>query len=103
LVTNFSQQSPFFHFRGRLSPFSSSAYKQLRGVEHEHNNQTSINTNIWDCRDEAMAITRLRHVGIFSPDLSKQREFYGTIWGLDQIAEESDAIYFRGASLSIVC
>jgi catechol-2,3-dioxygenase len=45
-----------------------------------------------------MAITHLRHVGIFSPDLSKQREFYGTIWGLDQIAEESAAIYFRGAS-----
>jgi catechol-2,3-dioxygenase len=46
-----------------------------------------------------MAITHLRHVGIFSPDLSKQREFYGTIWGLDQIAEESAAIYFsRGVS-----
>jgi catechol 2,3-dioxygenase-like lactoylglutathione lyase family enzyme len=45
-----------------------------------------------------MAITHLRHVGIFSPDLNTQREFYGTIWGLDQIGEESDAVYFRGAS-----
>ena len=45
-----------------------------------------------------MAITHLRHVGILSPDLNKQREFYGTIWGLDQIGQESDAVYFRGAS-----
>ena len=45
-----------------------------------------------------MAITPLRHVGIFSPDLNKQREFYGNIWGLDQIREERDAVYFRGAS-----
>ena len=45
-----------------------------------------------------MAITHLRHVGIFSPDLDKQRKFYGTIWGLVQIEEEIDAVYFRGAS-----
>src|ERR1043166_7021036 len=45
-----------------------------------------------------MAITHLRHAGIFSPDLNKQREFYATIWGLDQIAESNDAVYFRGAS-----
>ncbi|HXV78447.1 MAG TPA: extradiol ring-cleavage dioxygenase, partial [Candidatus Binatia bacterium] len=46
-----------------------------------------------------MTVTHLRHVGIFSPDLGKQREFYRTIWGLDQIGEEIDAVYFRGASL----
>src|SRR5882724_2919461 len=45
-----------------------------------------------------MAITHLRHVGILSPDLNKQREFYSTIWGLDQISQENDAVYFRGAS-----
>src|ERR1043166_3672239 len=45
-----------------------------------------------------MAITHLRHAGIFSPDPNKQREFYGTVWGLDQIAETNDAVYFRGAS-----
>jgi catechol-2,3-dioxygenase len=72
-----------------LSPFSCSAYK--------HSQELSTN-NIWDWRDEAMAITHLRHVGIFSPDLNKQREFYGNIWGLDQIREERDAVYFRGAS-----
>jgi catechol 2,3-dioxygenase-like lactoylglutathione lyase family enzyme len=45
-----------------------------------------------------MTITHLRHIGIFSPDLGKQREFYRAIWGLDQIDEETDAVYFRGAS-----
>ena len=45
-----------------------------------------------------MTITHLRHVGIFSPDLGKHREFYRAIWGLDQIDEEIDAVYFRGAS-----
>ena len=45
-----------------------------------------------------MAITHLRHVGILSPDLNKQQQFYGSIWGLDQIAEANDAVYFRGAS-----
>jgi catechol 2,3-dioxygenase-like lactoylglutathione lyase family enzyme len=45
-----------------------------------------------------MAITHLRHVGILSPDLNKQQQFYGSIWGLDQIAEVNDAVYFRGAS-----
>src|ERR1051325_2955177 len=45
-----------------------------------------------------MTITHLRHVGILSPDVNQQREFYGSIWGLDPIAEESDAVCFRGAS-----
>jgi catechol 2,3-dioxygenase-like lactoylglutathione lyase family enzyme len=45
-----------------------------------------------------MAITHLRHVGILSPDLNKQQEFYSTIWGLDQTSQEDDAVYFRGAS-----
>ena len=43
-----------------------------------------------------MAITHLRHVGILSPDLNKQREFYGNIRDLDQIREELDAVHFRG-------
>jgi catechol 2,3-dioxygenase-like lactoylglutathione lyase family enzyme len=50
-----------------------------------------------------MAITHLRHVGIFSPDLNKQREFYGNIWGLDQIREERDAVYSAGPRLNITC
>jgi catechol 2,3-dioxygenase-like lactoylglutathione lyase family enzyme len=45
-----------------------------------------------------MAITHLRHVGILSSDLNKQQQFYGSIWGLDQIAEANGAVYFRGAS-----
>jgi len=49
-----------------------------------------------------MAITHLRHVGILSSDLNKQQQFYGSIWGLDQIAEANGAVYFRGASPSII-
>ena len=45
-----------------------------------------------------MEITHLRHIGIFSPHLDEQTKFYAKVWGLDIVAEESDAVYFRGAS-----
>ncbi|MGW0538277.1 VOC family protein [Streptomyces sp. NPDC003032] len=41
-------------------------------------------------------ITHLRHVDLAVPDFDKQREFYTTLWGLTQVAED-DGIAFLAA------
>jgi catechol 2,3-dioxygenase-like lactoylglutathione lyase family enzyme len=46
----------------------------------------------------AMQIGQVRHVGLFTPARHEHARFYRDIWGLDQIADTADAIFFRGSS-----
>jgi catechol 2,3-dioxygenase-like lactoylglutathione lyase family enzyme len=46
----------------------------------------------------ALEIGAIRHVGLFTPSLKDHARFYSEIWGLDPIAETSNAIFLRGMS-----
>jgi catechol 2,3-dioxygenase-like lactoylglutathione lyase family enzyme len=39
-------------------------------------------------------VTHLRHVGIAAPDFERASEFYRTVWGLTQVAEDSGVAFF---------
>jgi catechol 2,3-dioxygenase-like lactoylglutathione lyase family enzyme len=46
----------------------------------------------------ALKIGRIRHVGLFTPDLPEHARFYAEVWGLDVVSKTPDAIYLRGRS-----
>lgn len=43
---------------------------------------------------EPTPITHLRHVGIAAPDFERAAEFFRTVWGLTQVAEDSGVAFF---------
>jgi len=46
----------------------------------------------------AFDIAQVRHVGLFSPSLQEHARFYSDVWGLEQVVEDDDAVFFRGTS-----
>ena len=46
----------------------------------------------------ALEIGQIRHVALFTPRLKAHARFYTDVWGLDQVSEDADAVYFRGSS-----
>jgi catechol 2,3-dioxygenase len=42
------------------------------------------------------AVDGVRSIALGVPDLRSSAKFYETIWGLSPVAEEADAVYFRG-------
>jgi catechol-2,3-dioxygenase len=44
-----------------------------------------------------VGITHLRHIGLITPVLQEQANFYEKIWGLDKVAQDDKTVYFRGA------
>src|SRR5258708_4104049 len=45
-----------------------------------------------------LGITNLRHIGLFTPNISEQAGFYSEVWGLQVVFARQDAIYLRGLS-----
>ena len=45
-----------------------------------------------------MEIGQIRHVGLFTATVKQHARFYSEVWGLDQVSETADAVYFRGSS-----
>ena len=45
-----------------------------------------------------LEIGQIRNVALFSPRLEEHARFYSDVWGLERVAETSDAVYLRGAS-----
>jgi catechol 2,3-dioxygenase-like lactoylglutathione lyase family enzyme len=46
----------------------------------------------------AMEIAHIRHVGLFTTSLDEHARFYSDVWGLDRVAQTSEAIFLRGSS-----
>ena len=46
----------------------------------------------------SVEIAHIRHVGLFTTNLEEHARFYSDIWGLQRVAEASDAVYLRGSS-----
>ncbi|PYS39529.1 MAG: extradiol ring-cleavage dioxygenase [Acidobacteria bacterium] len=46
----------------------------------------------------ALEIGQIRHVGLFTATVKQHARFYSEVWGLDQVSETADAVYFRGSS-----
>jgi|SRR5579884_1756117 len=45
-----------------------------------------------------LGITHLRHIGLFTPNLSEHARFYSEIWGLQIVSQHDDSVYLRGSS-----
>jgi catechol 2,3-dioxygenase-like lactoylglutathione lyase family enzyme len=60
--------------------------------------QLQMNSLIWYSEYMALKIGPIRHVGLFSPRRDEHARFYSEIWGLDQVQETADGVYFRGSS-----
>jgi catechol 2,3-dioxygenase-like lactoylglutathione lyase family enzyme len=46
----------------------------------------------------ALEIAQIRHVSLFTSRLEEHARFYSEVWGLQQVHQTSDAVFFRGAS-----
>jgi catechol 2,3-dioxygenase-like lactoylglutathione lyase family enzyme len=45
-----------------------------------------------------VSISRIRHIGLFTPALAEHARFYSDVWSLQVVAERDESVYFRGAS-----
>jgi len=45
-----------------------------------------------------LAITHIRHVGLFTPNISDHPTFYSLVWGLQIVFRDRDSVYLRGSS-----
>lgn len=46
----------------------------------------------------SVEIAHIRHIGLFTTNLEQHARFYSDIWGLQRVAEASDAVFLRGSS-----
>jgi catechol 2,3-dioxygenase-like lactoylglutathione lyase family enzyme len=45
-----------------------------------------------------MEIAHIRHVALFTSNLQEHARFYSDVWGLECVADTSDAVFLRGSS-----
>ncbi len=52
----------------------------------------------WYFEGMGLGLTHIRHIGLFSTNITDHARFYSNVWGLQTVAEDNDRVYFRGSS-----